>query len=201
MHSTKLFSSIFKKHDGFSVIEMIVAIGIIGALFGIIFAKTKSTKNNAIATKTLEQLQVIEVGLRDHFGNQEYFTSESELGLGSNPSVSTLMVAGVLSDFFNAAPTLTFGTVHEFLYDNDRVPGGDDDFYTDMPGTCTLNGDDEKGVNILLPGIFDYDPQIAIDIDKLHDNGDGFGCGKIKRNGPAGEYLVYHLSNTYEKVE
>jgi prepilin-type N-terminal cleavage/methylation domain-containing protein len=188
-------------HTAFTLIEILVAISIIALIAGMVIASTKNSKNSAIATKTLEQFQVIEAGLRDHFGNREYFTSEETLGLGSNPSMSALMSGGVLNDFFNTPPTATFGALVEYRYDNDRIVGGDDDFSTAADADCTLTADDEKGVNIMIEGIFEYAPAVAQQIDHLADRGDGFGCGRVKRNGPTGQYLIYHLSDRYDRVE
>jgi type II secretory pathway pseudopilin PulG len=185
-------------HSAFTLIEILVIIGITGLLLAMIIAQGKASKDRGIAAKTIEQFQVIETGLRDHFGNQEYFTGEDELGLGSNPSIVTLMQNGVLDDFFHTAPASVLETLGAYKYDNDRTTG-DDDFYTESG--CVLNADDEKGVNILLGGLFTTSPEAAEQIDLLIDRGDGFGCGKIKRNGPTGEYLIYHLSDRYDRVE
>lgn len=185
------------ERPGFTLIEILVSVGIIGALMSIVIVTSKSSKDSATAAKTVEQFQIIESGLRDHFADQEFFTGEDALGLGPNPSIDTLRDNGILTDFFNTSPTAVFGTLRDYHYDNDRTVS-DDDWYTD--DGCTLTTSDERGVNIMLDGIFEYAPGVANEIDRLIDRGDGFGCGRIRRNEPSGQYLIYMVSPRYTQI-
>ena len=173
---------------------MLVVIGIIGSLLSIVIVTSKRSKDSPTAAKTVEQLQLIESGLRDHFADQEFFTGEDALGLGPNPSIETLRDNGILTDFFNTSPTAVFGTLRDYHYDNDRTTS-DDDWYVD--DGCALTADDERGVNIMLDGVFEYAPGVANEIDRLLDRRDGFGCGRVRRSG---QYLIYMVSPRYTQI-
>jgi prepilin-type N-terminal cleavage/methylation domain-containing protein len=181
----------------FTLIEILVAIGIIGALVSIVIVTARSSKDSANAAKTVEQFQIIESGLRDYFADQEFFTGEDVLGLGPNPSIETLRTNGILNDFFNTAPTAVFGTLRDYHYDNDRTVSVDD-FYAE--DGCTFTGNEEMGVNIMLDGVFEYAPRVADEVDRLIDKGDGFSCGRIRRDGASGQYLIYMVSPKYTQI-
>jgi prepilin-type N-terminal cleavage/methylation domain-containing protein len=187
-----------KQHAAFTLIEIITVMIVLGLIAAVILVSTHSAKIRGTAAKTIEQLQVIETGLRDTYGNKEYFAGEEEVGFGSNPTVLALTTGGVLNDFFTVSSVATAASLGSYRYDNDRTTA-EEDFYTDTD--CTLDANDEKGVNIFIEDFFILNADVARQIDLLIDRGDGFGCGKVKRRGVTGTDLVYHLSDRYDRVE
>jgi prepilin-type N-terminal cleavage/methylation domain-containing protein len=186
------------KRHGFTLIEITVAIAVIGMIAGVIIARLGAAKQRSKATNAVQQFKSLERAINDRFAASGKYMNETDLDLGSNPTIGALITEGILSDYFNNEPSAGFGTTGSYLYDNDQVTGGDDNFYT---GTdCTLDSADDDGVNIIVAGVFPGQSDIAGYVDQIVDDGDGFGCGKVKRNGSGGS-LIYHISDRYDDVK
>lgn len=187
------------KRAGFTIIEIIVALAVIGLLAGIIISRMGAAKVRSKATNAVRQFKSLERAINDKYAANGAYANETDLALGSDPSIGDLITAGILADYFTNEPAAGFGTTGSYLYDNDQITGGADDFYT---GTdCTLDAADDDGVNIIVEGVFPGQSDIADVVDQLVDKSDGFGCGKVKRNGAAGTSLIYHVSDRYNEVK
>jgi hypothetical protein len=162
-------------------------------------ARLGAAKTSSKATNAVRQFKSLEKAINDKFAETGAYANETDLALGANPTVGEMISGGILSDYFTNVPNAGFGTTGDFLYDNDQVTGGDNNFYT---GTdCTLDAADADGVNIIMAGVFTSGADdIADDIDRLVDDGDGYGCGQVKRNGTSGADLIYHISDRYNDV-
>jgi prepilin-type N-terminal cleavage/methylation domain-containing protein len=186
-------------HVGFSLVEIIVAMAIIGLLAGLIMSRLGAAKSRSKATNAVRQFKSLERSINDKFAASGKYANETDLALGSNPTIGALITAGILADYFTNEPSAGFGTPSTYSYDNDQVTGGSNNYYT---GTdCTLDVADEDGVNLIIPGVFPGQSAIAGIVDQTVDKSDGFGCGKIKRDGATGLNLIYHISDRYTDVK
>lgn len=198
---TRHFRLLHDRVFGFTLIEIVVALAIIGIISTIVVARLNSAKTSSKATNAVRQLKSLEKAINDKYAETGTYANETDLALGANPSMGDLVTAGVLADYFTNVPNAGFGTTGDYLYDNDQVTGGDTNFYTDTTG-CDLTAADADGVNIVIAGVFTTGADdIADDIDRLVDRGDGFGCGQVKRNGASGADLIYHISDRYDDVK
>ncbi len=165
------------KNKGFTLIELLVVIAIIGVLSSVLILVIKPSDqiNKAKAAKIAKDLKLIEKAFQltaaDDMENYNLYPTESELGLGNNPKIITLVENGALRYVSkNIKPNL--GT-HIYRYDNDN------DIYpylNNCPG-----GNNYGGVNVFIyHGFLDY-PEILTELDRMIDNSDGLRCGKIKR--------------------
>lgn len=115
-----------KKEKGFTLIELLVVVSIIGVLATVILSSLGKAKTKTRATHVATQFMAVEkalfFGLLDE-GKDNYWT-EAELGVGSNPNLSTLLninsgPGSTISDFISINQLKTISS-DNLRYDNDN---------------------------------------------------------------------------------
>ena len=165
-----------KIQGGFTLLELLVVIGIIGILAALVLASVNQARQKGQIAKTLEDFQQIERALL-FFADNEQVTVwwlESDFGLGADPSIQALVANTDLSTFLTQAPIPPVGIGSAYYFDSD----GD---------IFTCSGSVGAGVNIILSGT---SQEYFDTIDQIYDKGDGENCGKVGYSG----------GNTYYKV-
>lgn len=174
-----MYSPSTHKNRGFTLLEMLMVIAIIGIFSAVIFTTVQTSRTKAQYAAVTQQLQEIDTAFTVWMthGDRTDWWDETSFGLGSNPTLDDLITNTDLSKYLSAAPVPALGT--EFEYDNDG----------DVNGGCGSSYG--RGTNIVLT---DVTPAIASEIDVRIDQGDGNQCGKIKWN-TSQTVFFYELSD------
>ena len=166
-----------KKQKGFTLIELLVVIAIIGVLSSVLILVMKPSDqiNKAKAAKIAKDLKLIEKAFQltaaDDMENYNLYPTENELGL-SNPMISVMVNGGHLK-YVSADIEPDSGSTYGYDNDNDPYP-----YLNNCPG-----GNTYAGANIVIRGDVAHDSDIINNLDKIIDNSDGLGCGKLRTVG------------------
>ncbi len=154
------------RNSGFTLIELLVVITVIGLLSSIIIVNINNARIRANAARTLKDFKTIEKAfylLADE-QDKSMWWDEDDFGLGSNPTISSLVENTDLGKFLSEAPSPPQGGTAFYQYDNDPAQGT-----LECPDPTPLTPGYE-GVNILLRGV----EQIYFDrLDEMVDNNNG----------------------------
>lgn len=170
---------------GFTLLELLVVIALIGILATVVLASLSESRERAIAAQLTAQFQELEKAL------WLYALSEN---LQSWPNSSTggteFSNASVLpnfSSYFPNLPTPPAGTSYQYYFRLDYDP------------LLCAGGSFRNGVNVRVSD--DVDEKLARVfqiIDMQIDNGDGPNCGRIKRGG--GSHSIYYMIAPNENI-
>lgn len=181
-----------KNKKGFSLIELLVVISIIGILSTIILSGLNQAREKAETAKLLAQFKQIESAFIFTYldENRSSWWREDELGLGSNPTLKKIIEkeTGPLSGFSDYFPHINLIdelSDSQYGYDND----------TDTSADCSGGSSNwHKGVNISITGLsLEQKKQVDMYIDKNED----YKCGKITYNQTNGGSLYWKI--TYDE--
>ena len=161
---------------GFTLLELLVVIGIIGLLAAIILVSLTGARTSSKATRVLQDFQQLERAIllfADDEDIIEWWKDDKFPGLGADPTIQELVDNTNLSTFLSREPA---------------PPIGDDYRYNTVNGGYKCDGPDPtRGVNLTLSNV----PQKYFDIiDESIDGSDGPSCGKINY---VGEIIYYKL--------
>ncbi|TSC78780.1 MAG: hypothetical protein G01um101433_112 [Parcubacteria group bacterium Gr01-1014_33] len=175
---------------GFSVLEILIVIGIIGLLAAAVIASLNQARKNAKAVTILSDFRQIENAIHLLGGDKAWKQWPFE---GAGPSPSFGYAAGdppiewlIANQGLGSSLTSSRQVDGQsYKYDNDN-----DIYLTDASGCAT--GDIDDGVNLFLT-IADQD--IFTRIDSIMDDGDGNTCGRARLTGA--NVMIYELAKDY----
>lgn len=189
---------IFRKL-GFSLIEIIVVIGIIAVLSSVILSTVSTVRNKAKMIKTSVELKQFDGGLRAYRESKkcwplELGTSVNCPVLGvANPTIESMLVNNTFetAQYMKRAPSWLFDNVQVWQFDNDEDA---------EPANCAT-GTSEEGVNLIIPNttfkIYTlFEKQIDETSDNAFDTTIAKHCGKIQFAGDESSdgILAYQIS-------
>lgn len=159
---------------GFTLLELLIVISIIGIVSLVIISSVKEAKEKGVFAQTVLQFQQVEKAFFLSFldENREVWWTEAELGLGGNPRLNDILAieSGPLSTFSDNFPSSPNNYISDaqYRYDND----------SNVVRSCT-QGNQDNGVNLVIDNI-------PIDLrdrmDKYIDGEADPFCGKITYN-------------------
>jgi prepilin-type N-terminal cleavage/methylation domain-containing protein len=180
---------LFKKL-GFTLVELLVVVSVIGVLSVIVISTLSSAKTKSKTAKLVMQFQQIEKAFIFTYldENRNTWWRESELGLGANPTLKKIIKkeTGPLSGFSNYFPhekLIDELTDSQYRYDHDEDEEAD-------CGGGTSNW--AKGVNIAVTGISLKQKKA---IDRYIDGEENFKCGKITYGNYEGGSLYWRITD------
>jgi len=184
------------KHTrGFTLIEVLIVIAIIGILSTMILANVSQAQNEARASRTVRHFQEIEKALRlwGNNENRDEWWSETELnnrfGIAAPPTISDLRSASDFSRHLPSTPTPPIGDAYYYDYED-----GDE-----LTVTCPSDPNEKgHGVNIVIRNanlqLFD-EVNRMIDGDESSAPGDPGECGRLRAINTAGlNVIIYTMS-------
>ena len=167
-----MFSSFFKSKRGFTLVELLLVISIIGLFSSIIISTFKQIRHKANATRICEDFKTIETALNMFMSDNNNTSWPLENTWHpvrlSNPFMSHLITSNLTNfDDYLSQPPIPPEGVSEYFYDNDG----------DSHGMPCDGGQPWRGVNISLQ---DISTTTAAYVEEMFDDNDGWGCGKIR---------------------
>ncbi len=182
------------KKSGFTLVELLVVISIIGILATVILTALGPAKKSGEVAHLVAQFDQIEKALYYTYLDEDRSTWWSEEELGTfNPTLQYLIdiQTGPMSTFSDWYGTNASNFLSESTYrfDNDGDPYGE----------CGTGGQLYSGVNLLVYGIKFDD---IYRIDKFVDGVESDSCGKIRYRVSAvtGEPLLIYSIDLNENV-
>lgn len=187
---------------GFTLLELLIVVAIIGALSSIVFATLNSARTNAVASKTASELREIDRAWRswqietgsDWRNENDYNNAADAYGPGDSnrdcsdevPMSDTELYADTESTpgwngpYLQADMTGPFGLPYAYDFDDDSYPG-----------------DSAGGLNIFLPWCNEvYQAkylELAPEIDNIFDSGDGASSGRVRWSTDATGEMIFMI--------
>lgn len=192
--------SIFSSSSGFTLIEVLIVIAIIGILASIVLASLNSARTKAKAAKFVGDANQIakalsgwgtDEGITEWWHEDDFLpTCGTSGGSRDEPTITCLAENFALGDWLSGSPGIDTDL---YVYDNDG-----DTFDTDGDGCA--DGSIWSGVflNIWDSALLD----VVEEADDKVDNGDGSSCGKIiwDPGGAGGYFIGYRLGNNSDDL-
>jgi prepilin-type N-terminal cleavage/methylation domain-containing protein len=167
------------KNLGFTIVELLIVIVVIGVLAAIVIVAYNGVTQGANASAIADSFKKFEKAMRLYATSQSWSTwpGDSTLTGSGNPNVASLIsnVSG-FSNYMPSPPNVAGVSPSSWRYDND----------SDTYNGCAANG---NGTNVFIDSL--TDTALATRVDEIIDDGNT-ACGKLRFSGSA---LVYSLSN------
>jgi len=178
----------FKK--GFTLIELIVVVSIVGLMSTFIIVNITDARNKAKAANLINQFKEIEKAFYFTYldENRSTFWTDAEIGFGNNPTLDEIIsiesgpLAG-FSDYFPHNNLTNLFNGGEYDFDND----GDVQY-------CGIGGSSGVSLSVVVQNEYD----IAKDMEALVDGDDDFNCGKFRYNGSR---MKWSISDDGSEIE
>ncbi len=175
----------FASRDGFTIVELLIVIVVIGILAAITIFAYNNIQDRARANSVVVGFKQIDKAFRMMAIEQDRTTwwgdASASLTGTSNPLIADIITATTLKNYLQKVPA-TPGLDNGFWwYDNDN------DTYN--PSECLAS---TTGVNIAFTNV---SQKIALQVDKTLDDGN-LSCGKVRFNSSStsGDRIFYLLS-------
>lgn len=174
---------------GFSLLEILVVIAIVGLLASVILASVQVARQRAQAARTISDFRQIELALRVliNVSERDSWWHSNDFTLCSDTwQVPISCLVNNYGLYFETAPVPVLGS--HYTYHNSYNGGN--------PYQCGHN-EVWRGVNISLREV-DNDSGFVELMDRIIDSGDGDDCGRIRWNqsGPDLNFSLYWMIGT-----
>lgn len=170
----------YRKSHGFTIVELLIVVVIIGILAAIVVVAYNGLTQRANASSISSFLASAEKGFRLYVSEQGYSTWPLETTLTSggagNPRITDIISYTTLSNYLQQVPSSPIASTN-WRFDSDG----------DTYGGCSTGG---QGVNILITNM--TDTALAQAVDDSIDDGN-LSCGKVRHDGSA--TFLYAISN------
>jgi len=167
------------QQKGFTIIEVLVVLGVVSALVVISLGAASGVQLNARGSVVLSGLRQVEkslYGLAIEEGNLNWW-EETDIGPGSaNPSIDVLIAQTRLQEYLQEVPDISAYPNLAWAYDSDG----------DTYDGCSANGD---GVNIIVSNM---PAEMASYVDSQVDDSNA-SCGKVRWLSGGGGTLVWSI--------
>ena len=173
---------------GFTIVELLVVVAIIGVLATVILANLNQGRERAAAANELRQLQEIEKALRVYLIDNGY-AQWWEQGDSSGVHMSTINEIRNDSDapgfdqYISELPKSYLNSDFDYQYRNSGDP---------LQTPC---GDRRRGVSIRIDQAHSANPEAVLEIDQELDGGDGMDCGRFRWSDDASQSIYYIIAN------
>lgn len=186
---------------GFSLVELIVVIGIIAVLSSVILSTVSAVRNKAKMIKTTIELKQFDAGLRAYRESKKCWPLEIGASTNcpvfetANPTLESILANNTFetAQYIKRAPSWLFDNTQVWQFDNDE---------DNEPVNCAT-GTHEEGVNLIIPNttfkIYAlFEKQIDETADNSFDSSIAKHCGKIQFGGDESHdgMLTYQISAT-----
>ncbi len=187
--STSIYTTIQNK--GFTVVELLIVISVIGILASIIFVAYNGVQDRARAAAITEgfkeindgfQLMAVEERIKTWWLDEEWWVDEGPSYTGPHdPYIKDVIANTNLKYFLKSVPEVKGLDSSVWRYDNDGN--------TYDPSECLASS---SGVNVFMTSV---KQNIAQMVDKSLDDGN-LSCGAVRWNPDSDNRLLYSISNT-----
>lgn len=196
--------------NGFTLLELLIVIAIIGILAAIVLASTSASRDKAQYTQVAQQLKEIEKALwlyhADHVNDTPYWNGSWTYWTGSiggnfqiqkiiDPAPTNTDAIGRFPGFKNylsSAPVSPFKAgFYSYFSKNNPMPSGG---CYNNPVTIFSQGGPGVSIRIVPGGVNPEDLFTAL--DKIFDDGDGPTCGRVmfeSANPPNTNWNIYYI--------
>lgn len=172
-----------RSQAGFTLLELLVVIGIIGLFAAIVLVSLTSARTSGKATRVLQDFQQLERAMllfADDENIIEWWKDNSFTGT-NDPTIQDIIETTNLSTFLSRAPSPSVGDDYRY-----HAPTGG--------GSYSCGGDPTRGVSLTLSNV----PDNYFDIfDESIDSGDGPSCGKVNYVGTTVYYRLGASRGSY----
>ena len=173
---------------GFTIVELLVVVAIIGVLATVILANLNQGRERAAAANELRQLQEIEKALRIYFIDNGYaqWPSGNDRNLNGRPfpAINTMRTGYPgLDTYIPELPESYLNSDFDYQYNNSGNP---------LQTPC---GDRRRGVSIRIDQAHSANPEAVLEIDQELDGGDGMDCGRFRWSEDASQSIYYIIAN------
>ena len=187
-----------RKESGFTLLELLIAITIIGLLASVVLASLGDSRHKANVSQAISQIREIEKALI-LWANIENIQSWKITGT-CFPSCYT---NHAIPNLIENGNSLGFDNFSAYLPKPPIPPYGDywGYFNDDIPYSCDEDGDSyHSGVSIRLhaPNAENLD-ELFTDMDEIIDGGDGPDCGRVRQGGSS-ETIYYRIANYSDDI-
>jgi prepilin-type N-terminal cleavage/methylation domain-containing protein len=161
-----------KKDKGFTLVELLVVVAVIGVIAGMVLPALSSARKKGKVTHFVSELQQIEKAFMLTYLEEDRNTwwTESEIGI-TNPTLQQIInkTSGPLANFSNYLRVTPSNLINssQYKYDNDN----------DTDDSCENGGVENDGVSLFIS---DLDYPTALEVDKYIDHVQHYACGQIR---------------------
>ena len=177
------------KRNGFTIVELVIVVSIIGILATITTVAYRGVEDKArsarIATGFKEMDDAFKIfaareGIKTWWLDETWWVDEGPDYIGPHdPQINTIISNTNLKNYLKSSPDISGLSSSLWRYDND------DNTYN--PAECIASS---SGVNLFITGI---SPSVALQVDKILDDGN-VSCGGVRYNPSLGNRLLYSIS-------